>query len=216
MEKNIPKPKARFTKLKLLFCILAVCGMPHAHAQTDYHLLQDIYVGRPAGFKDPAAVIVGSAYPISLAMPVCVFLYGAGKHDKKTMVQGLQLAGSLTVAVVGTYAFKYAVNRNRPYIDHPEIIPDIYENSSSFPSGHTSLAFSTATSLSLQYRKWYVVVPSYLWAGAVAYSRTYQGVHYPSDVLAGAVIGAGSAYITYQGQRWIEKHWLKKWVEYKP
>lgn len=57
--------------------------------------------------------------------------------------------------------------------------------------------FALATSLSLSYPKWYIIVPSYAWAGSVGYSRMDLGVHYPSDVLAGAVIGAGSAWLTY-------------------
>jgi membrane-associated phospholipid phosphatase len=59
------------------------------------------------------------------------------------------------------------------------------------------MAFATATSLSLAYPKWYVIVPSFAYAGTVAYSRMHLGVHYPSDVAAGAVIGAGCAYLTF-------------------
>jgi membrane-associated phospholipid phosphatase len=61
-----------------------------------------------------------------------------------------------------------------------------------------------ATSLSLQYPKWYVIAPAYLYAGTVAYSRMDLGVHYPSDVLSGAIIGSGSAYITYKINRKIK------------
>ena len=75
----------------------------------------------------------------------------------------------------------------------------------SFPSGHTSTAFCTATSVALRYRKWYFVAPSYLFATSVAWARMYQGVHYPSDVFAGAVIGAGSAWAGYKIQKWMER-----------
>ncbi|MDO9339524.1 MAG: phosphatase PAP2 family protein, partial [Bacteroidales bacterium] len=50
----------------------------------------------------------------------------------------------------------------------------------------------------LAYPKWYIIVPSYTWASTVAYSRMDLGVHYPSDVLIGALVGAGSAYLTYK------------------
>jgi undecaprenyl-diphosphatase len=78
-------------------------------------------------------------------------------------------------------------------------------NSPSFPSGHTSVAFSTATSLYLAYPKWYVAVPAFTYAASVGYSRMYLGVHYPSDVLAGAVIGAGSAWLMYKANKWLFK-----------
>ena len=55
-----------------------------------------------------------------------------------------------------------------------------------------------------------MIAPAYLWAGAIGYSRMQLGMHYPSDVLAGAVIGAGSAFIAYKGQQWLLKRKQKK------
>ncbi len=75
----------------------------------------------------------------------------------------------------------------------------------SFPSGHTSLAFSMATSLSIKYRKWYIVVPAFLYAGFNGYSRLYLGVHYPTDVLAGAITGSSSAWLTFKLNQWLHR-----------
>ena len=55
-----------------------------------------------------------------------------------------------------------------------------------------------AGSLSLQYPKWYVILPSYLYAGTVAYSRMDLGVHYLTDIAGGILIGSSSAYMTYK------------------
>jgi undecaprenyl-diphosphatase len=55
--------------------------------------------------------------------------------------------------------------------------------------------------MSIQYKKWYVVVPAFAWAGSVGYSRLYLGEHYPTDVFAGAAIGIGSAYLS----EWLNK-----------
>ena len=68
-----------------------------------------------------------------------------------------------------------------------------------------SAAFNSATALSLWFPKWYVIVPSYAWAGLVGYGRMYEGVHYPTDVLAGAAFGVGSAFAARKINRWIHK-----------
>ena len=82
-----------------------------------------------------------------------------------------------------------------------------HEGSPSFPSGHTATAFALATSLSVKYPKWYVIAPSALWACSVGVSRMNEGVHYPSDVLAGAAIGAGCAVVNIYVNKWLNK-WL--------
>ena len=73
----------------------------------------------------------------------------------------------------------------------------------SFPSGHTSNAFATATATAMifAFPQWYVAVPVFSWAGAVGYSRMHLGVHYPSDVLVGSSVGTESTWLG---------HWLNK------
>lgn len=95
----------------------------------------------------------------------------------------------------------------------PQYTPYEYDSSPSFPSGHVSFAFTTATSLSLQYKKWYVVAPAFLYAGVVGYSRVHLGAHYPSDVLGGALVGAGSSLLSYKANQWLKKKWKRKTQE---
>jgi undecaprenyl-diphosphatase len=90
------------------------------------------------------------------------------------------------------------VNKPRPFITYDFIQKITSGGSPSFPSGHTTDAFVTAAVLSLAFRKWYVIVPVYLWALLVAYSRMDLGVHYPSDVLAGMCLGTVMAFIGYR------------------
>lgn len=97
-----------------------------------------------------------------------------------------------------TMGAKGLVHRPRPWVAYESDLVCLQRvRSTSFPSGHTSIAFATATSLSLVYPRWYVAVPAYLWAGAVGYSRMYVGAHYPSDVLVGAVLGTASALVVH-------------------
>jgi len=67
----------------------------------------------------------------------------------------------------------------------------------SYPSGHTVAAFGTATVVALAYRKphWWLLLFS--GAALIAYSRLYLGAHYPSDVLAGMVLGIGTGAACY-------------------
>ncbi len=105
-----------------------------------------------------------------------------------------------------TYSLKNSFKRARPGITYPAQIT-MYEDVSSlsFPSGHTSEAFSTATALSLKYPEWYIIAPAYLWAGSVGYSRMNLGVHYPTDVLAGALLGTGTAFLTFKVNEWLNR-----------
>lgn len=108
---------------------------------------------------------------------------------------GVQLA---TYGVVT--GLKRVVGRPRPFVTQALTsrsgrytsadVPGAYE---SFPSGHASWSVALATSWSLSHPRWYVIAPSAVWATAVAVSRLRLGVHYPTDVLAGAVLGAGIA-----------------------
>lgn len=147
-----------------------------------------------------------SVYPLALATPVSIFTIGLLKKDKKLQQQSYKIAASLIINTAITQGLKYTINRNRPYEDYPTIInPYTIEKDASFPSGHTSTAFALAASVSMQHKKWYVVVPAYAWAGSVGYSRMYLGEHYPTDVLAGAVIGVGSAYLS----NWLSKKLIR-------
>lgn len=147
-----------------------------------------------------------SVYPISLAAPTSIFAIGLLKNDKKLKQQSYKIAGALLINTAITQGLKYTINRKRPYEDYPTIInPYTIEKDASFPSGHTSTAFAFAASISMQNKKWYIVVPCYAWAASVGYSRMYLGEHYPSDVFAGAIIGVGSAYLS----SWLTKKLIK-------
>ncbi|MDZ7936014.1 MAG: phosphatase PAP2 family protein [Emticicia sp.] len=171
----------------------------------DIEILQNINQDRNQNLDKPLNSISKSVYPLSAAFPISLLGTGLIKKDKNLQRQGLISLTSLAISMGTTYTLKKIVNRDRPYITYPVIQPYYIENDPAFPSGHTTAAFTTATTLSLTFKKWYVVVPAYTWAGAVAYSRLHLGVHYPSDVLAGAAIGAGSAWLCYKANHWLQR-----------
>lgn len=142
---------------------------------------------------------------IEFAVPAGIMTAGLIKKDDKLVRDACVIISATVVNLGITAALKYSINRDRPFITYTDITKKSGAGSPSFPSGHTSAAFATATSLSLAYPKWYVITPSYLWAGTVGYSRMHLGVHYPSDVLAGALIGSGCAWLTYTVNKKLTK-----------
>ena len=126
-------------------------------------------------------------------IPAGLMAAGIINNDKGMRENSLYIASSTAISYGFTLLLKHLVKRPRPFIQNINIVPVYRAGSTSFPSGHTSTTISTATALSIAYPKWYVVAPAFLWAGSVSYSRMYLGVHYPTDVAAGALIGAGSA-----------------------
>jgi membrane-associated phospholipid phosphatase len=128
-----------------------------------------------------------------IGIPAGLLIAGAINNDKGMRENAAYIASSTALSTGITFLLKHIVKRPRPFVQNINVVPVYRAGSTSFPSGHTSSTIATATALSIAYPKWYVIAPAFLWAGATSYSRMYLGVHYPTDVAAGALIGAGSA-----------------------
>ncbi|HEY6172617.1 MAG TPA: phosphatase PAP2 family protein, partial [Candidatus Kapabacteria bacterium] len=138
-------------------------------------------------------------------------LFGAGwlSDDKELAVAGFSIgAGLATSTLLGEVILKNIIQRDRPYhvIEGTRLVTE-GAHGFSFPSGHSSSSVGIATGLSLHFPKWYVIAPSFLYAGVVMLSRPYLGAHYPSDLLAGAVLGALCQVLFYE----LEKNYKDKW-----
>lgn len=143
---------------------------------------------------------------LPVGVPTAMGVYALIKKDQPLLKEAIYIGTSVIEALGITMAMKYTFDRQRPYQKYPDLIhPVSTEPDPSFPSGHTAAAFSLATSLSITYPKWYVIAPSAVWACGVGLSRINQGVHYPSDVLTGAAIGVGCAFVNVYVNRWLNK-----------
>ena len=192
-------------KAFIIFSISLSCSF-HALAQnSDINTLRSINQSETAFKNNFFKATAESVTIFNIAAPVSLLTAGIIRHDKQLQKDALYVAGGFIVSSIVTQGMKQVIKRDRPYVTYPFIVKRDVGGSYSFPSGHTSAAFCTATSLSLLFPKWYVIVPSYLYAATVGYARMYQGVHYPSDVLAGAVVGAGSAWLSYKVEKWMDK-----------
>lgn len=148
-----------------------------------------------------------SVYWAGYSLPAGALIYGLVSGNQNVKHASYDLLISIGTNVLITDVLKRSFNRTRPMDAHPGMIFSTPSGDMSLPSGHTSLAFATATTLSLQCKKWYVTVPAYAWAGSVAYSRLYLGKHYPTDVVGGALVGIGSGYASH----WLNRKLFKRY-----
>ncbi|WP_237073462.1 phosphatase PAP2 family protein [Mucilaginibacter mali] len=166
---------------------------PSVLQQWDDRVMIDLANSRTPGETGFMRFISNTNQYVDIGVPVGLLAGGVIGHDMQMRQNALYVASSSAISGVLTMAIKHIVKRPRPFVQNINIVPVYRAGGYSFPSGHSSSSFTTATSLSIAYPKWYVIAPSFLWAGTVAYSRMYLGVHYPTDVATGTLLGAGTA-----------------------
>ena len=130
---------------------------------------------------------VGSFGFVWLALAVAISGFSWGRPWLWTRV-----GAAIILAESVSGALKVWTDRDRPPLANPDPEPlvDLPETYS-FPSGHAAVSFACATVLALAVPR--LRVPLYALAALIAFSRVYVGVHYPFDVLAGAVLGVAIA-----------------------
>lgn len=185
--------------ISILVMVFIVSMFPFGNMQVwDIDLLRSINNGRNVAMDGFFGVITDSATPVAIFIPVALFVYAFLFKNKLTGQIAVYSALTFLVTSITDTGIKHMVNKPRPFATYDFIQKITSGGSPSFPSGHTTDAFVTAAVLSLAFRKWYVIVPVYLWALLIAYSRMDLGVHYPSDVLAGMCLGTMMAFIGYR------------------
>jgi membrane-associated phospholipid phosphatase len=190
-------------KLAFLFLLF---GFYCAGQNGDINLLKKINSSATTNGVNTFRFITNTEAYASIGTPITVLTIGFIKKDKVLQWKGYEIAVSSIATSLITTGLKFGVARDRPFVTYPNDITKYTKaGSHSFPSGHTSSAFANATALSLNFPKWYVIVPAYGYACTIAYSRMYLGVHYPTDVFAGALIGTGTAIGTHYLFKYIKK-----------
>lgn len=163
--------------------------------QLDGELLVAIQ-GLHASWLDPVVSFytkLGDAGLLWIALSLAVLFW------KPTRKAGALALGAMVLGLIVTnLTIKPLISRPRPWLDWP-IVPLVTEKDpNSFPSGHTCAAFAAGLSWARALPWKWGRAAALVLAAMMGLSRLYVGVHYPSDVLTGAVIGSLCAWIVWK------------------
>ena len=154
--------------------------------QLDYDILVQISDHLRGGVSDTVWTVIsslgnGGALWIVLAVILLFF--------RKTRRAGAAMLGALLIGLlVGNVLIKPLVMRPRPFVSHPDLSALFIPGDQwSFPSGHTLSSFAAATALCFFHHKSGLLACAA--AVLIGFSRLYACVHYPTDVLAGMLLG---------------------------
>ncbi|EQB3098773.1 phosphatase PAP2 family protein [Clostridium botulinum] len=158
----------------------------------DIYLLDFIHKSIANDFLDKIMIFITSIGNLGLIwIAISVLLLISKKYKRVGM---LCIATLILSSLIGEVVLKNLVQRGRPFtaIEGINLLVKA-PKSFSFPSGHTASSFAVATVIGRKIKSF--KLPIYILAFAIAFSRLYLYVHYPSDVLVGALIGIISANI---------------------
>jgi undecaprenyl-diphosphatase len=155
-------------------------------------VLHDVVEDPVSLFERVSEVMFAGLLVLMLILP-----WGESAQRARRAATGALMAAALAVACGGLIA--RLVDRPRPFVADPLHIHlfAAHAADSGFPSDHATAAFAIAAAVFLRDRVWGTVLA--IAAAAVAVGRVAIGVHYPSDVLVGALLGCAAARICWTG-----------------
>jgi membrane-associated phospholipid phosphatase len=155
----------------------------------DQSVLHEVNNGRITAFDSIFVFITNTSSYVALGATGIVLLIAYVKRSALLKRCGWQLLVTVLVAFVVIKSLKYSIDRVRPF-DTFETVKQIVEiDTPSFPSGHTLESAAMAAAVVLLFSNKAVWALAIVWAMSVAFSRILLGVHYPSDVIAGIILG---------------------------
>ncbi len=154
-------------------------------------------LGDPFGNGLYPAIIIGSSY-----------ILGCAFHNNHLKKMAMMTAKTVVISGLTTTIIKSIAERDRPFQDNPPNPlkwngPVGLFSNNSFPSGHTTVAFATATGIALAYPHPLIIpILAYGLASATAFGRINGNFHWGSDVLMGAAIGYFTSRLIYGHNNW--------------
>lgn len=197
--KQILTAPTRWRQTEWVDFSLAAAGIG-AVMLVDKPVYEGVQRNRTAAVDDMAKIVESfGSYP---SFGIMGAFYAAGsllENDRARRVAMDAFASSLVGAGVITTTIKVIVGRRRPGETGEAYHFRPFGGDHSFPSGHTTQAFSLASVIAEYYDEPWVDLASYGIATLVGLARVEQGAHFPSDVLAGTIIGtvAGKSIVRF-------------------
>src|SRR4051794_28786734 len=147
---------------------------------------------RHDAFEDPLKAYVQASEIVFALGVVALFLFFSVARRRAAVAAGLSAGLALVVA----HFLASAIDRNRPFVDHPKAhLLMAHGTDPGFPSDHATGAFAIAFALVLRDRTSGII--ALVLAFVLSFGRVALGVHYPSDVFAGAVLGLLAALVLW-------------------
>jgi undecaprenyl-diphosphatase len=177
-------------------------------SQLDYQWFQGInHLASVYPFFNPMMAFFADKLDYLFYLAVVIYWFTRTESNRRMVFQTLL---SALLALETNKLIGAIYHRDRPFVHHHVIQLIQHEASASFPSNHAAAAFAVATSIWLWRRKdgwiWFV------FAAAIAFSRIWSGIHYPTDIVAGTILGILCAVLI--GKMIGSWNWLKRLSEF--
>jgi undecaprenyl-diphosphatase len=156
--------------------------------------------------EDPVTALADALVPLYALATVALWLLARPYGNPRWKLASASALTAAAVALAVNQVVSHLWARPRPFADHPDLTHVLAARTTdpSFPSDHAAAAFAIAFAVLAFSRRagWLFLVG----ATAIGLSRIALGMHYPSDVLAGALVGFGAAtLVTALGRPWLAR-----------
>jgi len=150
---------------------------------------------------DAAVIFFASKFQYVIVLTLSLLVYFSSlSMRRKLRLMWTAFLSFVVARLMIVEAMRIFYHRPRPFVELPVnqlLSPDWFYSGTewSFPSGHATFFFALATAVFLYDKKWGLWL--YAAASIISISRVVAGVHYPSDIIAGALIGSAVAYVMF-------------------
>ncbi len=160
------------------------------------HALNE-FLHRHDGVEDPLVFYLNASELLFAATLVVLFALAHGERWREWRRAAFAAGLSAGLALAAGAVISHIVDRPRPFVADPGQLHLFVSHSAdgSFPSDHATASFAIAVAIVLRKRSWGIVALAA--ATVLSVGRVAVGVHYPTDVLAGAALGAAAALVLW-------------------